>query len=165
MKGSSSASSPPLLRDLLARDRAPLERILRGSGFFTSDEVEVALELIDTGIAKRDTYRFVVAEVRDEAAGYACFGHTPCTDAVYDLYWIAVREDLRKMGLGRALLAAAEERIREAGGRMLLVETASKPLYAPTRAFYERTGYHVAARVPDFYREGDDKVIYAKRLR
>lgn len=154
------------MRDrLLPRDRAPLERLLRGSGFFTGDEVSVALELIDLGIEGRDTYRFFVAEDGGEAAGYCCYGPTPCTEGTFDLYWIAVRPDLRRGGVGRALMEAAEGAVRARGGRLLLVETASKPLYDPTRAFYERIGYRIEARVRDFYRPGDDKIIYAKRFR
>ena len=46
----------------------------------------------------------------------------------------------------------------------LYVETSSRPQYEPTRAFYGRLGYHVAAELPDFYGPGDGQVIFAKRL-
>jgi hypothetical protein len=58
-----------------------------------------------------------------------------------------------------------EQRITDAGGHAIYVETASQPRYAPTRAFYERCGYTVAATLPDFYSPGDDKVIYTKVLK
>jgi ribosomal protein S18 acetylase RimI-like enzyme len=61
-------------------------------------------------------------------------------------------------------MAAAEDAAKAAAGRMVLVETAGKAEYAATRAFYERIGYHEVARIPDFYRVGDDKVIYGKAL-
>lgn len=153
------------LRGLEARDRAPLERILESTGAFSGEEISVALELIDLGIAHRDSYRFVVAEEGGQVAGYACYGLTPCTEGVYDLYWIAVDPKRQGLGLGRSLMAAAEEAVRRSGGRMVLVETASKPSYAATRAFYEGIGYAAIARVPDFYRPGDDKIIYGKHLR
>ena len=44
------------------------------------------------------------------------------------------------------------------------VETASKESYAATRAFYERIGYVEVARTPDFYKDGDDRVVYSRRL-
>jgi ribosomal protein S18 acetylase RimI-like enzyme len=60
-------------------------------------------------------------------------------------------------------MAATEADVQSRGGSLLLVETASKPSYARTRHFYESIGYREAARISDYYREGDDKVIYEKR--
>jgi ribosomal protein S18 acetylase RimI-like enzyme len=175
-RGSSRRPSPAArLRRLAREDRPPIERILRATGAFTEDEVRVALELVDEGLSKADGggYRFVVAcagagvgTAGDEAvAGYACYGETPLTEGTWDLYWVAVDPALQGRGLGLALVRACEEGARAAGGRQLLIETASKPSYDATRAFYDRAGYAEVARVPDFYRPGDDKVVYARSLK
>ena len=177
MNSSSNVSSPSLtpvrLRDLEPADRAPLERILRATGSFHAHEVDVALELIDDRLARResgserpDDYRFLVAHdgSGNGVAGYVCFGLSPLTDGVFDLYWIAVDPRLQRSGVGRALLGAVEGEVKRLGGRMLLVETGGKPSYAPTRAFYERAGYGEIARIPDFFQVGDDKVVYARRF-
>ncbi|MBX3468475.1 MAG: GNAT family N-acetyltransferase [Planctomycetes bacterium] len=151
-------------RSLSPADRAPLEALLGATGAFTAEEVEVALELIDLGLGdppSRD-YLFVVAEDDGRVTGYACWGPVPLTEGVFDLYWIAVDPGAQKGGVGRRLMDEVEAAVRETGGRMVLVETAGKPSYAPTRAFYERIGYREVARIPDFYRRGDDKVIYGK---
>lgn len=154
-----------MLRELRAADRAPLERILTATAAFSLEELEVALELIDHGLsADPQGYCFAIAERAGEVAGYACWGQTPLTDGVFDLYWIAVDPALQGGGVGRALLQAAEAAVTKSGGRMLLIETASKPSYDATRTFYLRTGYTELARVPDFYKLGDDKVIYGKRF-
>jgi ribosomal protein S18 acetylase RimI-like enzyme len=81
----------------------------------------------------------------------------------YDLYWIAVDPTLQSKGLGRALLDAVESAVRAEDGRLLIIETASKPEYAATRAFYERCGLELAARIQDFYARGDDKLVYCRR--
>ena len=47
---------------------------------------------------------------------------------------------------------------------MLVVETGGRAEYEPTRAFYARRGYQVAATVPDYYEPGDDLVVFVKRL-
>ena len=86
------------------------------------------------------------------------------TKGTFDLYWIAVDPARQGRGIGRELLRAAEEAILAEGGRLLLVETAGKPAYAPTRAAYLAWGYTEVARVPDFYEDGDDKIVYARRL-
>ena len=140
---------------------------MRRSGVFTDIEVAGALEILDASLAdpESDEYRFVVAaEHGGPVVGYACFGTAPFTDAVFDLYWIAVDPSRTGLGLGRSLLEAVEDEVRRDAGRMIVIETASKPDYEPTRSFYERLGYREVARVPDFYSVGDDKVIYCKRF-
>lgn len=153
------------LRELRKSDRARLEEILRATAVFNDAEIGIALELIDAPV--ESGYRFIVAERNDThtPVGYSCFGATPLTAGVYDLYWIAVDPALHGAGIGRALMDATEAAIREEGGRMVMIETASKPSYDKTRAFYLRYGCQEVARVPDFYAVGDDKVIYARKLR
>jgi hypothetical protein len=46
--------------------------------------------------------------------------------------------------------------------RLVVVETAGRADYAPTRAFYQRHGYRIAATIPDFYAPGDDQVTFVK---
>ena len=53
----------------------------------------------------------------------------------------------------------------EEHGRLVVVETSSRPDYSATRAFYERRGYTRAAVVPGYYAPGDDLVIYLKDVR
>lgn len=153
--------------NLEPRHRARLASLLEQTAEFTPDDVKVALELIDEGLAHPDDpdgYRFIVDEEGGELRGYVCFGPTPMTRGCFDLYWIAVDDELRGAGVGRRLLEATEQRIRASGGRLLRVETAGLDDYAATRAFYERTGFTVAARIEDFYWEGNDLVIFTKRF-
>jgi GNAT superfamily N-acetyltransferase len=147
-------------------DRAAVRSIVEGTGFFYPDEADVAVELVEERLARgvASGYHFVFAERDGEVLGYACHGPIACTRSSYDLYWIAVRNGLRGHGLGRALLTRAEERIRELGGTRVYVETSSRPLYDPTRAFYLRCGYREQARLRDFYAPGDDKVILVREL-
>ena len=51
-----------------------------------------------------------------------------------------------------------------AGGSRVYVETSSREQYLPTRAVYERCGYHVGATLDDFYAPGDGKVIFVRVL-
>ena len=38
-------------------------------------------------------------------------------------------------------------------------------MYQPTQAFYTRGGYVLEATLRNFYAEGDDKLVFVKRLR
>jgi len=133
-------------------------------GVFRPDEVDVAMEVVDAGLVPQDHYRYAVALVGDQVAGYATWGHTPCTDAVYDLYWIAVDPTIHGRGIGRKLMGACEADVRGRGGRMVIIETEGTAAYEPTRRFYLSLGYEEAARIGDFYRPGADKVVYRKLL-
>ena len=140
--------------------------IVESTGFFNPAEVAIAVELVDERLAEGPAsgYHFVFAERDGRAGGYACYGHITGTAASYDLYWIAVEASHRRGGLGRRLLDESERLIREAGGQRIYAETSNRGQYAPTRAFYERCGYHLEALLKDFYAPGDDKAIFVKAL-
>ncbi|MBN1868437.1 GNAT family N-acetyltransferase [Candidatus Sumerlaeota bacterium] len=155
-----------VIRRSASADRDEILRFSEATGVFRPDEIEVAREVLDEALAKGDNgpYLSYTAEVGGRAAGWVCFGPTPCTLGTYDIYWLAVAPDLHGQGLGQALMTHAERTIREIGGRLAVVETSSRAAYDATRRFYVKFGYPEAARLADFYAPGDDKVIYIKRL-
>jgi len=55
-----------------------------------------------------------------------------------------------------------EDLVRRERGRLILIETASQATYESTRQFYLRQDYREAARIADYYKPGDDRIIYAK---
>ncbi len=157
----------PALRPLHASDRARVEAMTRATQLFASKEIAVALDVFDASVHTDqgpDPYQTLGAAVDDRLVGWVCWGHTPGTFGTYDLYWIVVDPEAQARGIGSSLLQEMERRL--AGhARLVVVETAGRPAYAPTRAFYEARGYHVAARLADYYAPGDDQVIFLKCLR
>lgn len=152
--------------DARPSDAAAIRRIVRSSGFFRDDEIDVAVELVDERLARGEAsgYHFLFAEVGDHVVGYTCFGPIACTVSSFDLFWIAVDESRRGTGLGRALLERTEAIIRSMGGTRVYIETSGKAQYDPTRGFYTRCGYGREAELADFYAPGDSKVIYSRAL-
>lgn len=67
-----------------------------------------------------------------------------------EIWWLGVRRDLHRHGVGRALIAAAIERAETAGCNMMVLETLSPehpdPGYAKTRAFYRALGFSPLVR-------------------
>jgi D-alanine-D-alanine ligase len=153
----------PSLRTLTAADRGRVEEISRAVGLFRADEIAVALEVFDAEVAGSPDYCALGAEHDGRLAGWICWGPTPCTLGTFDLYWMAVDPALHGAGVGTALLHAMEARLAGVA-RLVVVETAGRPDYAPTRAFYEARGYRAVSRIPDFYAPGDDQVVYVKSL-
>ena len=134
---------------------------------FTQQEVdsvdEAWWEYLEYGSAG-DGYHFLVYREGKKVLGYTCFGIRYLAEGVYDLLWIAVDPSVRRKGVGRELMEATEEAVREMGGRILIAETSGSPDYQSTRAFYVRIGYVNEATIKDFYKAGDDLKIYTKRL-
>jgi ribosomal protein S18 acetylase RimI-like enzyme len=149
-----------------ASDLERVREIVASSGFFSEAEIGVAVELVEERLKKgvESGYHFVFAEQDRKVAGYSCFGPIPCTAESYDIYWIAVQEELRGSGLGVEVLKRVEGKIREMGGKRIYVETSSREQYRPTRSFYSRCGYRKEATLENFYAHGDHKVIYLRVL-
>jgi GNAT superfamily N-acetyltransferase len=156
-----------MIRPMSAPDKPAVMDLIRATDMFTPAEVVVAEELIDIYLDTPDQkdYDVVVAEDdRGGVAGYLTWGPTPLAENVYDLYWMAVSPKEQGKGRGKELVAWLEDKVRSLGGRLIIIETAGQPKYHPTRQFYLRLGYTEVARIPDFYKDGDDRIIYTKRV-
>lgn len=149
------------LRGLSTADRGRLEEITRAVGLFRDDELPVALEVFDAAVAGSPDYTALGVEVDGRLAGWICWGPTPCTVATWDLYWMAIDPALHGLGLGTLLVDEMERRLN-GQARLIVVETAGRADYAPTRAFYEARGYRAVGLIPDFYAPGDDQVTFVK---
>jgi len=151
---------------LRVEDRPAIDAILRSSGAFREEEIVVGLELVDETLNPRpDTdYCWMIAETEGRVVGFACFGPVPMTIGTYDLYWIAVASEARGAGVATLLDRTVEDEVRHRGGRWVLAETSSTEPYAAARRFYSKSGYALVERIPDFYRVGDDRLTFGKRV-
>jgi ribosomal protein S18 acetylase RimI-like enzyme len=157
------------IRQLEPRDRPFIEKMVISTGKFNDVEVATALELVDEALDRGEEsgYLFAVLEYRkkDRAVqGYACYGPVPLTQGAYDLYWIVVDPASQGKGFGGYLLEYVETDVLSRGGRMILIETSSQESYGATVRFYGKAGYELVARIRNFYRVGDDKLVFSKEL-
>ncbi|OQX09383.1 MAG: hypothetical protein BWK76_22280 [Desulfobulbaceae bacterium A2] len=156
---------PPHIRPAAAADRRQIENILRNCGNFRPEEIDIALEVWDDGIRQPGVdYHLLCAETRGRLAGYIGYGPIPLTVGCWDLYWIAVDPAQGRHGIGSALLRAMEDELRDRNARQIHIETSSLPDYQAARDFYTRHGFTLAASLPDFYRPGDDKLLFVRFL-
>jgi N-acetylglutamate synthase-like GNAT family acetyltransferase len=148
-------------------DVSRLEEILRSTGYFYEYEIRIALEIAEETISagtEKSGYHWLKVTNNKEIIAFANYGKNAFSTHSWDLYWIAVHNDSRRMRLGTELLKAIEDNVREAGGRILWIETSGRSLYASTEEFYRHNGYELQASLKDFYGQGDPKQIYAKVL-
>jgi GNAT superfamily N-acetyltransferase len=155
------------IRAIETADRDAVRSLIEGTGVFKTYEVDVAMELVDIALTRpeQDDYHpFVLVEDDGTVAAYACFGRNPMTKSTFDLYWLATRADRMGKGYGRKIVAFVEEEVKRRGGKLLVIETSSKESYGATQEFYLKIGCTLAATLPGYYDEGDDKLIYLKRI-
>jgi ribosomal protein S18 acetylase RimI-like enzyme len=130
--------------------------------------VSCAIELLDAALARAEgnTYEALLGleDAGDQPLAYACFGRTPMTESTFDLYWLVVAAEARGRGLGRAMLEATHAHLRGQGARTVRVETSSLEGQGGAARFYRSAGYRSVGSIPDFYRAGDDLLIFAKVL-
>ncbi len=81
---------------------------------------------------------------------------------------MGVMPDHHRNGIGRQLVAAAEQFARQAGAKAMTVKTlssrASDEGYAKTRAFYEGVGFQVFEEMPSLWDNDNPAVVLIKFL-
>jgi len=155
------------IRKFEKADIKPLTDIVRATGVFREEEIEIAVELMDIAANDKDQKDYILFTAVDEkeiVQGYYCFGPTPMTKATYDLYWIAVNPATQRTGIGYELLMHCEDQIQQREGKLVVVETSSQPKYEATRKFYLKHRYNETARIKSYYAPDDDLVIYSKHF-
>jgi GNAT superfamily N-acetyltransferase len=154
------------IRPTTPADTPTLITLADGTSVFKPLEIVALREVLDDyhAAAVHSGHRCATAEEDGQILGFAYYAPAAMTDRAWYLYWIAVRQDLHGKGVGARLLRHVEEEIRQSQGRLLLIETSSLPQYELTRRFYLKQSYDQAAVLSDFYADGDDLVVYRKRL-
>lgn len=155
-----------MYRPATPADTPALLELTAGTGVFKPHEIDVLEEVLDDYHAGRsgEGHAAVVAERDGRIVAYAYYAPDVMTDRSWYLYWIAVAKDVQAKGIGGDLLRHVEDDVRRRDGRVLFIETSSLPHSEATRRFYLRQGYAVTGTLRDFYSDGDDMVVFRKRL-
>ncbi|HEX4872550.1 MAG TPA: GNAT family N-acetyltransferase [Nevskiaceae bacterium] len=153
-----------MIRPTLADDTEPLMAILAASGQFDEPSLAHVRQTLQAHLAGEVTALWFTA-VAGHPVGVAYCAPEPVTRGTWNLLMLWMHPEHAGQGLGRALVAAVEARLREQAVRLLIVETSALPEYQAARRFYEKSGFVQEARVCDFFDEGDDKLIYTRPLR
>lgn len=145
-------------------DTERLAQLTEDTNFFKPHEIEVLRGVLDTYFGDVTGHACFVSEEDGRIDGYVYLGEADMTDRTWYVWWIAVDRSVQGRGVGKTLLVFAEDEARKRGGRVMLVETSGLPGYEPTRRFYLKNGYDQEAVLRDYYHDGDDMVVFRKRL-
>ncbi|MET3807628.1 ribosomal protein S18 acetylase RimI-like enzyme [Nakamurella sp. UYEF19] len=158
-----------MIRPATESDIPAITELAFTSGLFPETEVDTVQALMAEYFARtRDGGHACLLDDGDggeeKPVGVAYYQPVPATDRTWTLLMIAVRMDRQGQGRGGALLRQVEAELGGRGQRLLLVETSGIPDFELTRTFYVKSGYTEQARVPDYYEDGDDMVLFHKNL-
>lgn len=153
-----------MIRPTTPDDTAALIAIAEAIGFEPNEIEELSEMLTDYFGGSSDSDRFWITDDDNGPVGVAYCEPERMTDRTWNLLLIAVRPDQQGQGRGTTLLRYVEQTLTARGARVLLVETSGLPDFERTRAFYRKCGYDEEARIRDFYKAGDDKIVYRKAL-
>lgn len=152
-----------MIRSATATDQPAIRRVLTTIELFPP---EILADQMHDYLSNPETeHCWLVHLTGAEVTGFCYAVPEELTDGTYNLLAIGVDAAKQGQGIGKALMRRAERTLREAGKRILLVDTSGTESFAPVRNFYTELGYRQEAVIRDFWAEGDDKVVFWKRLR
>ena len=128
-----------------------------GERYFSSPEsAEIA---IFEGIHQENLY---VALIGEECVGFTYIIPKGAFHSFPYLHIIAVKEEYRNKGIGKALLDYSEKIAYEMADKFFLVVADYNP---EAKRFYERNGYQQVGAIPGLYRPGVTEYMMTKDLK
>ncbi len=150
------------IRPIVQGDIPSLKVILDNTGLFPSEMLE---DMISDYLANPDsTDIWFTVEVDGQPISIAYCAPERMTEGTYNLYAIAVHGNQQGRGVGAQMMEYIENLLRDQGQRILIVETSGLADYDLTREFYRKCQYTEEATIREFYAEGEDKVVFWKKL-
>jgi ribosomal protein S18 acetylase RimI-like enzyme len=87
------------------------------------------------------------------------------TEGTYNLLAIGVGKNVQGKGIAKEMMHYIEQLLKDKGARILIVETSSDDAQFPARNLYNKIGYHQEAIIRDFWNDGEDKIVFWKRIK
>lgn len=150
------------VRNIRVQDLSALKEVIDSTQLFPSDQLDEMAATYFKDECSREIW--LTKEVEGVPVAITYCVPEKMTEGTYNLLLIAVHKTHQGQGIGAEMMLFLEEYLSSIGSRILIVETSSLPEYELTRNFYSKMKYHQQAVIPEFYQEGEDKVVFWKKL-
>jgi GNAT superfamily N-acetyltransferase len=141
-------------------DQSSVESLATSTGMFAPGEWQAP----DLQNLEPDHRWIVAVDDEDRVVGGAYFAPEPVSGSLWNTYFLSVKKDRHRQGIGRYIMTYIEDLARSAAIRTLIVETSSLDGFGQARNFYLSLGYVREAEIRDFYGPGDNKIVFWKSL-
>lgn len=152
----------PIIRRITERDLDALKEVIDSNALFPSELLNDMTRDFLYASHSQDTW--LTLESGNKPVAVAYFAPERMTEGTYNLYLIAIHREQQGKGLGSELMFYIEDFLRENANRILIVETSGLPEFEQTRRFYRKLNYKQEAVIREFYKEGEDKIVFWKKL-
>jgi len=154
-----------VIRLATPNDTNALLALAEAIGLFESNQIEELAQMLNQHFSdETNSGGLWFTDNENELVGVAYVAPERMTEGTWNLYLIAIHPNYQRQGRGAALLSHIEQMLAERDERVLLVETSGLKDFEYVRAFYRKSGYDEEARIREFYKAGDDKIIFRKAL-
>jgi ribosomal protein S18 acetylase RimI-like enzyme len=148
------------IRPMIESDQAAVEKLATSTGLFAPGEWE-APDLQNL----LPEHRWIVAtHSENEVVGATYFAPEPVSHSLWNTYFLAVKKDSHRQGIGRQIMTHIEELAHLEGINTLIVETSSLESFSQARNFYLALGYVREAEIRDYYGPRENKIVFWKSL-
>ena len=150
------------IRSVLQKDVPALKDVLDNCELFPSEYLDDMISDYFNNPNTADIWFTVLMDGRPISIAYCA--PEKFTEGTYNLYAIGVHQGFQGKGIGKAMMQYLEQLLKQKEQRLLLVETSGAPELALTREFYHKCQYTQEAVIREFWKEGEDKVVFWKKL-
>lgn len=150
------------IREVIHSDLDSLKIVLDSCGLFPSEYLD---DMISDYFHNLDTNEIWFTYVENDSPisiGY-CIPEK-LTSGTYNILAIGVSENHQRKGVAVEMMNFIEQKLKTIGARVLIVETSSDDAQIGARNLYQKLGYNQEAVIRDFWNEGEDKIVYWKKL-
>ncbi len=153
-----------MIKETTIDHKENLLSIIEKSGQFDEDGLKHVRQTLEDHLENPESAMWFTA-FEKEPVGVAYCVPEPVSVGTWNLLMLWIEDGQEGKGYGSALLDRIERELLEMGARLLIVETSGTDDFAFARAFYEKLGFALEARIKDFFDDGDDKLVYSKRVK
>lgn len=150
------------IRAVTSIDIEGLKKVADSSGLFPSEYLDEMISDYFNNPDTQDIWFTYIDDSKTVAIGYCA--QEKFTDGTYNLLAIGVSEDSQRKGIASEMMKYIEQLVKHKDGRVLIVETSTDDAQIGARKFYKQIGYTQEAVIRDFWKDGEDKIVFWKKL-
>jgi ribosomal protein S18 acetylase RimI-like enzyme len=148
------------IRPMVESDQAAVEKLATSTGMFGPGDWQAP----DLANLHRDHRWIVATNSENEVVGAAYFAPEQVSHSLWNTYFLSVKKDSHRQGIGRQIMTHIEELALSKGINTLIVETSSLENFSQARSFYLALGYVREAEIRNYYAPGESKIVFWKSL-
>ncbi|WP_053374627.1 GNAT family N-acetyltransferase [Paenibacillus sp. FJAT-27812] len=113
---------------------------------------------------KEEVFFWYAEDELGNIIGINCIAENEQKTGGFSWDYLVVHHQYRKVGLAAMLIEQMYAFLKTMNARYLVTYTCDLPEYDRIRQLFERSGFTLVGRCPDYYYEGEDRLIYHRKL-